>query len=151
MGGVGAGRNVLDREFSVAVGDRVVRRVDDHDVGAHFGVHVAEDGDDSGFRERDVASLALGILSEVKFLGVVFGENVVEEVVAVWEGDGAAHGDSQDVRLKSLVFLDDAGFDGFGFGSVREPDDRRAGGFAADHGDSVNRGCGSRGRGGESE
>src|SRR4051794_35566040 len=45
--------DIAQRDFAVAADALEVRRVDDHDEGAHLVVDVAAEGDDAGFVEHD--------------------------------------------------------------------------------------------------
>src|SRR5262249_21147347 len=100
-------RDAGDGDATGAIGESVIRSVQNHDGGAHFRMNVAEQEANAGVvKMRGIAS-ATFVKAEVEPSSVEQREHVVKERVLVRELDCRANRDNKNVGFEGLVALND--------------------------------------------
>lgn len=98
-------RHAADEDRPVRRGNRVVRRAERNDDGAHVWVNVAEDEGNSFAVELDGVMGMTLVKSEVEALAVEEREDIVKEGIEVGKLDDTADGYEKEVWDELLVFL----------------------------------------------
>ena len=105
---VTAGRNIWNFYFSRAIGNGVIRSLENHHDGAHFGVNIAEDIANSGTVEMHAVSGARLIKSQVESLAVKQREDIMKERIVIRKINHRADRDREHAGIKLFVLLQQA-------------------------------------------
>src|SRR3984957_1928028 len=102
---VAAGRNSRNAKIAAGVGNRVVRRCQGDDHGAHFSMKVAEDKRDAGFVELNEPCGPTLIKPKIEALSLKERNHVVKKRITIGKLHFAADRDHQQRRMEHFVLL----------------------------------------------